>query len=107
MSKFLQQVREKTRAIGLVDATEQVYTSWIKRYILFHKFQTEVEVGRAPRQDIEAFISHLANEQKLSASSINQAISALIFLYKEVHCNHFGQSIMVNGIWGAILKWSW
>lgn len=84
MSKFLQQVREKTRRLGLADATEQAYTSWTKRYILFHKFQAETEVSRAPRQDIEAFINYLANEQKLSASSVNQAISALVFLYRDV-----------------------
>lgn len=84
MSEFLQRVREKTRAAGLADATEQTYATWIKRYILFHKFQTEAEIGRVPRENIETFISHLANEKQLSASSINQAISALVFLYKEV-----------------------
>lgn len=84
MSDFLQRVREKSRSVGLADSTEQTYASWIKRYILFHKFQTELEIGRAPREDIETYIAHLTSVQKLSASSVNQAISALVFLYKEV-----------------------
>ena len=84
MSEFLQRVRKKTRAVGLADTTEQTYTSWIRRYILFHKFQTEEDIDRSPREDIETYVSHLANVQKLSASSVNQAISALVFLYKEV-----------------------
>lgn len=84
MSKFLQQVREKTRLVGLADATERTYTSWIKRFIRFHKFQSEAEISQSPREYIETYISYLANEKQLSASSVNQAISALVFLYKEV-----------------------
>ena len=84
MSEFLQQVRQTTRRLGLADATEQSYTGWIRRYIFFHHFQSADEISRAPRADIEQFLTHLANEQQLSASSINQALSALIFLYKQV-----------------------
>jgi integron integrase len=84
MSQFLQQVRQTTRRVGLADATEQSYTGWIRRYILFHHFQSTDEISRSPRADIEAFLIHLADEQQLSASSINQALSALIFLYKQV-----------------------
>lgn len=84
MSQFLLQVRQTTRRLGLADATEQSYTGWIRRYILFHHFQSADEISRSPRADIEAFLIHLADEQQLSASSINQALSALIFLYKQV-----------------------
>lgn len=84
MSEFLQRVREKTRAVGLADSTEQTYASWIKRFILFHKFQTEADIGRSLREDIETYISHLANDKNLSASSVNQAISALFFYEPDI-----------------------
>jgi len=51
---------------------------------LFHKFQKEEDIVVSPRQAIEEYINYLANERQLGASSVNQAISALVFLYKEV-----------------------
>ncbi len=84
MSRFLDEVRETIRRRGLADSTEKTYTSWIKRYILFHHYKSRDEIARAPRNDIERFLNHLANELQLSASSVNQALGALIFLYKTV-----------------------
>ncbi len=86
MSRFLDEVRETIRRRGLVDSTEKTYTSWIKRYVLFHHYKSRDEIARAPRNDIERFLNHLANELKLSASSVNQALGALIFLYKKRCC---------------------
>lgn len=84
MSEFLQTVRETTRRLQLADATEKTYTNWIKQYIVFHNYQQEDDILQSPRNDIENFLVYLANERMLSASSINQSLSALVFLYKEV-----------------------
>ncbi|MGZ8903954.1 MAG: phage integrase N-terminal SAM-like domain-containing protein, partial [Methylobacter sp.] len=61
--------------------TEKQYVQWIKRYILFHGERHPQEMGAT---EVEAFLTHLAVEGKVSASTQNQALSALLFLYKEV-----------------------
>lgn len=61
--------------------TEKVYIGWIKRFILFHGKRHPQEMGAA---EVEAFLSHLAVARSVSASTQNQAKSALLFLYKEV-----------------------
>jgi len=54
---------------------------WIKRFILFHGKRHPLEMGAV---EVEAFLTHLAVEGHVSASTQNQALSALLFLYKEV-----------------------
>lgn len=54
---------------------------WIRRFILFHQKRHPAEMGAV---EIEAFLTHLAIERNVSASTQNQALSALLFLYKEV-----------------------
>ena len=61
--------------------TEKTYVDWIKRYIWFHDKRHPQEMGAA---EVEAFLSHLAVERSVSASTQNQAKSALLFLYREV-----------------------
>ncbi len=61
--------------------TEQAYTDWIKRFILFHHKKHPREMGGA---EVEQFLTHLAVEGRVAASTQNQALSALLFLYKEV-----------------------
>jgi integron integrase len=61
--------------------TEQAYIQWIKRFILFHGKRHPKGMA-AP--EVEAFLSHLATEKKVSASTQSQALSALLFLYREV-----------------------
>jgi integron integrase len=61
--------------------TETVYVDWIRRYILFHGKRHPSEMGV---REIELFLSHLAVERNVSASTQNQARAALLFLYKEV-----------------------
>ena len=61
--------------------TEETYIQWIRRYILFHNKRHPKEMG-VP--EIEAFLSHLAVEGNVSASTQNQALSTLLFLYKHV-----------------------
>jgi integrase len=61
--------------------TEQAYLDWIKRFILFHgKRHPEIMGNR----EVSAFISHLATHRNVAASTQNQALSALVFLYQEV-----------------------
>ncbi len=61
--------------------TEQSYVQWIRRYILFHNKRHPNEMG-VP--EIEAFLTHLAVQEHVAASTQNQALSALLFLYRAV-----------------------
>jgi len=61
--------------------TEQAYLQWIRRYILFHKKKHPREMGES---EIRAFISHLAVERSITASTQTVALSALLFLYRDV-----------------------
>ena len=61
--------------------TEQSYVDWIKRYMYFHGKTHPKDLDA---QDVEAFLTHLAVADKVSASIQNQAKSALLFLYREV-----------------------
>jgi integron integrase len=79
--KLLDQVRERIRVKHYSIRTEKQYVQWIKRFILYHGKRDPQEMGMA---EVEAFLTHLAVEGKVSASTQNQALSALLFLYKEV-----------------------
>lgn len=61
--------------------TEEAYVNWIRRYILFHDKQHPGEMGP---DEIEAFLTHLAVNENVTASTQNQALIALLFLYREV-----------------------
>jgi integron integrase len=83
---LLDQVRERVRYLHYSLKTEKAYLYWIRFFIRWNA----VQLGgmRHPRElgvtDVEAFLSMLANERKVSASTHNQALSALLFLYREV-----------------------
>lgn len=79
--KLLDQVRDAIRVKHYSIRTEQAYVGWIRRYILFHHKQHPRNMG-VP--EIEAFLTHLAVEQNVAASTQNQAFSALLFLYRHV-----------------------
>jgi len=79
--KLLDQVRDKIRVKHYSIRTETQYLQWIKRFIFFHGKQHPRDLGAA---EVEAFLSHLATEGNVSASTQNQALSALLFLYREV-----------------------
>ncbi len=79
--KILDQVSEAIRLKHYSYRTEQTYKEWIKRYILFHNKRHPNEMG-AP--EIQTFLSHLATEQNVAASTQNQALSAILFLYRNV-----------------------
>jgi len=78
---LLEQAREKLRAMHYSYRTEQTYLDWMKRYILFHGKRHPREMGA---QEIEAFVSHLANDRGVSASTQTQALSAVLYLYRHV-----------------------
>jgi integron integrase len=79
--KLLDQVRGKIRLKHYSIRTEQAYTDWIKRFILHFGKRHPSELGAA---EVEQFLTHLAVEGKVAASTQNQAKSALLFLYREV-----------------------
>ena len=79
--KLLDQVRDTIRTHQYSYRTQETYCKWIRRFILFHDKRHPREMGAS---EIQAFLTHLAVEGRVSASTQNQALSALIFLYKKV-----------------------
>jgi site-specific recombinase XerD len=79
--KLLDQVRDAIRRKHSSLRTEEAYVDWIRRFILFHGKRHPRDMG-AP--EIRAFLTHLAVEKHVSASTQDQAFSALLFLYREV-----------------------
>jgi integron integrase len=79
--KLLDTVRAKVRAKHYSYRTEQQYVRWIRRFILHHNKRHPAELG-AP--DVERFLTHLAVSARVSASTQNQALSAILFLYRQV-----------------------
>lgn len=73
-------MRERIRLRHYSLRTEQACVDWTRRFILFHGKRHPCEMGT---QEVEAFLTHLAVERQVSASTQNQACSALLFLYKE------------------------
>ncbi len=79
--KLLDQVRDRLRLKHYSIRTETQYVQWIRRFILFHDKRHPRDMGVA---ELEAFLTHLAVEGRVAASTQNQALSALLFLYREV-----------------------
>lgn len=79
--KLLDLVRAALRRKHYSLRTETTYIGWIKRYIRFHRMIHPRDLGPAA---IESFLTHLAVDQKVAASTQNQALSALLFLYRDV-----------------------
>lgn len=73
--------REKIRTRHLAFRTEQAYLQWMPRYVKFHGRRHPRGMGRA---EVEAFLTHLAVEATVGASTQNQALQALLFLYRRV-----------------------
>lgn len=80
-SKLLDQMRAAIRARNYSIRTEHAYTSWVRRYIRFHGLKHPQELGE---QHVIDFLTHLAVSRNVAASTQNQALSALVFLYKHV-----------------------
>ena len=79
--RLIDQVRNVLRVHHYSVRTEDNYIQWIKRYIFFHNKRHPREMGE---KEIRSFLTHLAVDKHVSASTQNQALSALLFLYKKV-----------------------
>ena len=79
--KLLDRVAAKTRLLHYSIRTEQAYVDWIRRFILFHNKRHPKDMGGP---EIEAFLTYLAVEGEVAASTQNQAFSAILFLYQKV-----------------------
>lgn len=79
--RLLDQLRDRIRLKHYSLRTEHAYARWVRRFVLFHCKRHPRDLGAA---DVEAFLTFLAVERQSSASTQNQAKSALLFLYKEV-----------------------
>src|SRR5437762_12263396 len=79
--RLLEQVRDAIQRRHYSDRTEETYVHWIKRFIFFTDRRHPAALG-AP--EVTAFLNHLARERNVAAATQNQALSALLFLYKEV-----------------------
>lgn len=79
--RLLDQVRNAIQVRHYSIRTEQAYVHWIKKYIYFHKKKHPKDMGDA---EITAFLSYLATTKNVSASTQNQALNALVFLYRKV-----------------------
>jgi len=90
--RLLDQVRSFMRLHHYSIHTERTYLDWIKRYVHFHHMQTREDLADGERK-IEEFLTHLAVSGKVSPSTQNQAMNALVFLYKRVLENALGGKI--------------
>jgi site-specific recombinase XerD len=79
--RLLEQVRGVLRAKHYAYRTEQCYVQWILRYIRFHGIKHPNTMGTS---EIEQFLTHLATHDKVAASTQNQALGALLLLYRDV-----------------------
>ncbi len=78
---LLDQVRYVLRKKHYKKSTEETYVNWIRRFIRFHKMRHPKEMGV---REVEQFLTYLAVQRLVSASTQNQALNALVFLYKQV-----------------------
>jgi integron integrase len=81
MPKLLEQVRNEIRTRHYSIRTEEAYVRWIKAFILFHGKRHPAEMGE---RQVNDFLSHLAVNRNVAAATQNQALSAILFLYKDV-----------------------
>jgi integron integrase len=81
MPNLLEQARDVIRVRHYSIRTEQAYLDWMKRFILFHNKRHPIEMGEP---EVTSFLSHLAVDRKVASSTQNQALAAILFLYKEV-----------------------
>lgn len=95
--KLLDRVRSALRVKHYSLRTEETYVDWAKRFILFHGKRHPNEMGE---EEVAAFLTHLAEDRHVSASTQNQAFSAILFLYYDRHLRR----IMGDLMYGAGLR---
>lgn len=79
--RLLDRLRARIRYLHYSRSTESAYVQWVRRFILFHGKRHPREMGA---QEIAAFLNYLVTKERVSASTQNQALNALVFLYKRV-----------------------
>lgn len=79
--RLLEQLRARIRRLGLSTRTEEAYVGWVRRFILANGKRHPREMGA---REVEAFLTRLATQGQVAVSTQNQALSALLFLYREV-----------------------
>lgn len=79
--KLLDQYRDAIQTKQYSPRTSETYVQWVREYILFHNKRHPKEMAAA---EINQFITHLVTDRNVSASTQNQAISAILFLYRHV-----------------------
>ncbi len=87
-TKLLDRLKEKIRAKHYSIRTEKAYTYWVKYYVKFHNYKHPSQMA-AP--EVQEFLNHLAVNEHVAASTQNQALNAINFLYKEILEQPFGQ----------------
>ena len=91
--KSLEQVRIAMRAAHYSRSTEESYNSWIRKYIFFHNKQHPKDMGT---EQIKQFINHLVVEKHVSSSTQNQALNAILYLYKNILDKEIGYIDEIN-----------
>ena len=86
--RLLDQLRGQLRMRHRSLSTERSYVGWVKRFIFFHDVRHPQEMGK---EEVEAFLNHLAMDLGVAASTQNQALNALVFLYRYVIDKEIGQ----------------
>ena len=79
--KLLDRVRHELRLLHYAYCTEKAYVDWIRRYVLYHNKRHPREMGEV---EIKAFLTHLAVDEHVAARTQNQALCAIVFLYRHV-----------------------
>ena len=79
--KLLEQVRQRIHTKHDSIRTEEAYVQWVKRFVLFHQKRHPAEMGG---KEISAYLNQLSLKQNVAASTQNQALCAIVFLYREV-----------------------
>ena len=88
MSALLDRLRDEIRVRHYSIRTEHAYCDWVKRYCHFHGLRHPKDMGAA---EINQFLTHLAVDGNVAASTQNQALNALVFLYKRVFERDIGE----------------
>ena len=96
--QLLDQLSQAARERGASDPTTTQVVDWARRYILFHHKRHPRDMGAA---EVEQFLTHLAVQGRVSASTQNQALNALLFLYQQVgfvtNCRRFPKISQLYG----------
>jgi len=79
--KLIPRLREALRIRRYSLKTEKAYIHWVRRYVHFHRMRHPQEMGAS---EVTAFLNHLANDRSVAGATQNQALCALLFLYRHV-----------------------